>query len=123
MKNATKLQTITSAANPLLKDVRRALARGAATEEGWCVAETFRLLEEALRSDCDVKTVLAAESVLSAVEAHVGKLARLKVADYRLANAFLIKSKHSERDNAPACGDQAQRKEWKPKGPETPRYT
>ena len=74
-----KPETITSAANPLLKDVRLALARGAATNEGWCVAETFRLLEEALRSDCDVKTVLAAESVLSAVEAHVGKLARVKL--------------------------------------------
>ena len=60
-----KPETITSAANPLLKDVRLALARGAATNEGWCVAETFRLLEEALRSDCDVKTVLAAESTAS----------------------------------------------------------
>ena len=51
-------ETITSAANPLLKDVRRAIARGALTAEGWCVAETFHLLEEALRSRCAVKTVL-----------------------------------------------------------------
>jgi len=72
--------TITSAANPLLQDVRRAIARGALTGQGWCVAETFHLLEEALRSDCDVKVVLAAESVLSAVEKHVGKLARVKLA-------------------------------------------
>src|SRR6516162_8413586 len=69
-----KPETITSAANPLLKDVRRAIARGALTEQGWCVAETFHLLEEALRSDCEVKTVLAAESVLSAAEAHVRRL-------------------------------------------------
>src|SRR5947209_12358625 len=74
-----KPETISSAANPLIKDVRRAIARGAVTEQGWCVAESFHLLEEALRSDCDVKVVLAAESVRSAVEAHVGKLARVKL--------------------------------------------
>src|ERR1041384_7599160 len=75
-----KPETITSAANPLLKDVRRALARGSLTEEGWCIAETFHLLEEALRSDCEVKTVLAAESVRSAAEAHVRRLHAVKIA-------------------------------------------
>jgi TrmH family RNA methyltransferase len=74
-----KPETITSAANPLLKDVRRAIARGTLTEQGWSVAETFHLLEEALRSDCEVKTVLAAESVRSAAEAHVRRLAGVKV--------------------------------------------
>ena len=74
-----KPETITSAANPLLKDVRRAIARGSLTEQGWCVAETFHLLEEALRSECEVKTVLAAESVRSAAEAHVRRLAGVKV--------------------------------------------
>jgi RNA methyltransferase, TrmH family len=79
-----KPETITSAANPLLKDVRRAIARGALTDQGWCVAETFHLLEEALRSDVapgvDVKVVLAAESVLPAVEKYAASLARVKVA-------------------------------------------
>ena len=74
-----KLETITSAANPLLKDVRRAIARGGMTPEGWCVAETFHLLEEALRSECEVKTVLAAESVRSAAEGHVKGIGRIKV--------------------------------------------
>jgi RNA methyltransferase, TrmH family len=74
-----KPEIITSAANPLLKDVRRAMARGALTSDGWCVAETFHLLEEALRSDCEVKTVLAAESVRSAAEGHVRGLGRTKV--------------------------------------------
>jgi len=55
-------ETITSAANPLLKDVRRAIGRGGLTQDGLCVAETFHLLEEALRSRCEVKTVLLAES-------------------------------------------------------------
>ncbi len=74
-----KPETITSAANPLLKDVRRAIARGGLTESGLCVAETFHLLEEALRSDCEVKTVLAAESVRSAAEAHVRGLPGVKI--------------------------------------------
>lgn len=73
-------ETITSGANPLLKDIRRAIARGGLTAEGWCVAETFHLLEEALRSDCEVKTVIAAESVRSAAEGHVRGLGRIKVA-------------------------------------------
>ena len=76
----TRAETITSAANPLIKDVRRAIGRGSLTDEGWCVAETFHLLEEALRSDCEVKTVLAAESVRSAAESHVRRLHGVKVA-------------------------------------------
>jgi TrmH family RNA methyltransferase len=74
-----RAETITSAANPLIKDVRRAIVRGGLTEQGWCVAETFHLLEEALRSDCEVKTVLAAESVRSAAQAHVRRLSGIKV--------------------------------------------
>jgi len=74
-----KPETITSAANPLLRDVRRAILRGGLTTEGWCVAETFHLLEEALRSDCEVKMVLTAESVRSAAEGHVRGLGRIKV--------------------------------------------
>jgi RNA methyltransferase, TrmH family len=57
-----KPETISSAANPLLKDVRHAIAHGGLTSQGWCVAETVHLLEEALRSRCAVEVVLAAES-------------------------------------------------------------
>jgi TrmH family RNA methyltransferase len=57
-----RAESITSAANPLLKEVRRAIARGALTRDGLCVAETFHLLEEALRSECEVAVVLVAES-------------------------------------------------------------
>ena len=69
-----KPETITSAANPLLKDVRRAISRGALTEQGWCVAETPHLLEEALRSQCEVKAVLASESALGTASAQVRRL-------------------------------------------------
>ncbi len=75
-----KPEIISSAVNPLLKDVRRAIARGGLTEEGYLVAETFHLLEEALRSDCAVKVVLCSESVQSAVESHVKRLAGMRVA-------------------------------------------
>src|SRR3981189_2905738 len=75
-----KAETITSAANPLIKDVRRAFARGGLTEQGWCVAETFHLLEEALRGDCEVKVVLAAERALPAAEAQVKRLNSVKLA-------------------------------------------
>jgi TrmH family RNA methyltransferase len=74
-----RLESLTSAANPLLKDVRRAILRGSLTQGGYCVAETFHLLEEALRSDCEVKVVLAAQSVRSAVESHVRRLAGLRM--------------------------------------------
>ena len=82
----TRSQILTSPANPLLKDIRRAMARGSCTQDGYCLAETFHLLEEALRSDCEVKAVLAAASVRSAVESHVRGLAgpRVFVLDDRL---------------------------------------
>ena len=55
-------ETITSAANPLLKEVKRAIARGERTRDGLCVAEGFHLLEEARRSGREVPVVLVAES-------------------------------------------------------------
>src|SRR5271155_4005774 len=67
-------ELITSAANPLVKDVRRALARGGLTDEGLCVAESFHLLEEALRSERDVPVVIASESLRDTVERHVSGL-------------------------------------------------
>src|SRR5271169_3496911 len=75
-----KPETISSALNPLVKDVRRAIARGGLTQEGLLVAETFHLLEEALRSGRAVKVVLCSESVQSAVESHVKRLTGMRVA-------------------------------------------
>ncbi len=67
----SRIQTITSAANPLLRDVRRAITRGERTADGLCVAEGFHLLEEALRSEREVPTVLTSESVQETVVRHV----------------------------------------------------
>ena len=58
----SRIQSITSPANPLVRDVRRAIARNERTEDGLCIAEGFHLLEEALRSGCEVPCVLAAET-------------------------------------------------------------
>jgi len=63
----------------MLKEIRKAIARGMATEQGFAVAEGFHLLEEALRSDCDISAVFAAESVRSAVESHVRGLRSIRV--------------------------------------------
>jgi RNA methyltransferase, TrmH family len=60
--------SISSPANPLLKDVRRALLRGTLTSQGLCAAESFHLLREALRSNRRVEAVLASESARSAIE-------------------------------------------------------
>jgi TrmH family RNA methyltransferase len=68
-----------SARNPLLKEVRKAIARGTVTEDGLAVAESFHLLEEALRSDCEIPAVFAAESVRAAVESHVRGLKKTRI--------------------------------------------
>jgi TrmH family RNA methyltransferase len=65
-------EVLTSPANPILKDVRRAIARGGLTDDGYLVAETFHLLEEALRGDLEVKAILAAESVRDRLPGHAG---------------------------------------------------
>ncbi len=63
----------------MLKDVRKAIARGTVTDQGFAVAESFHLLEEALRSDCEISAVFAAESVRTAVESHVRGLKKIRV--------------------------------------------
>jgi RNA methyltransferase, TrmH family len=73
------MTTLLSARNPLLKDVRKAVARGTVTDDGLAVAESFHLLEEALRSDCEIPAVFAAESVRGAVESHVRGLKKTRI--------------------------------------------
>jgi len=70
---------VSSAKNPLLADVRRAVRRGERTTSGACVAEGFNLLEEAIRSECRIEAVLAAASVRTTVEGHVRGLKKVRV--------------------------------------------
>src|SRR6266851_1134590 len=71
---------LTSPANPLLKDVRRAVARGGLTAQGYLAAEGFHLLDEALRSDIDIKVVLTSESAQPAVRDRLRRLPAIRVA-------------------------------------------
>ncbi|HYL77602.1 MAG TPA: RNA methyltransferase [Bryobacteraceae bacterium] len=73
------MTTLTSAKNPLLKEIRKAIVRGTTTTDGFCVAESFHLLEEALRSDCEISAIFASESVRTAVESHVRGLKKIRV--------------------------------------------
>jgi TrmH family RNA methyltransferase len=75
-----KTETITSAANPLVKEVRRAVAKGGLTHDGLCIAEGMHLLEEALRSGCEIAAVLAGEAALPSLQKWRRQLARIKVA-------------------------------------------
>jgi len=75
----SRIVTISSSANPLVKDVRRAIERGGLTAEGWCVAETFHLLDEALGTG-GVQQVLAAESARQAVESRMESSGRIPLA-------------------------------------------
>lgn len=68
------MEFIASPRNPLLKEIRRALSRGSLTSDGCAVAETFHLLEEALRSEREIPVVLAAHSVRTTVSNHIRKL-------------------------------------------------
>jgi TrmH family RNA methyltransferase len=78
--------TLLSEKNPLLRQVRRAVARGSLTDDGFAVAEGFHLLEEALASDCEINAVIVAESVKGAVSAHVRGLKNTRVAAIRDAS-------------------------------------
>ena len=73
------MQVLTSPRNPLVKEVRKALLRGGLTAEGFCVAEGFHLLEEALRSDCAISSIFVLESARPAVESHVKGLRQIRV--------------------------------------------
>lgn len=61
--------TVASEKNPLLKDVRRAAARGELTSDNCVVAEGLHLLEEAIRSRLKIQAVIAAVSKQEQIEA------------------------------------------------------
>ena len=62
--SAPRVENITSPAHSLVKEIRRAAGRGSLTTEGLCIAESFHLLEEALRSGREVPAVLVVLSSL-----------------------------------------------------------
>jgi len=75
-----KVETLASSRNPLLQDVRRAARAGSLTENGCCLAESFHLLDEILRSDCRVEVVLASQSASSEVQLRMRARSAIRVA-------------------------------------------
>jgi TrmH family RNA methyltransferase len=71
---------IRSAHNPLLREIRRAVARGGLTRSGQCVAEGFHLLEEALRSGLRIGAVVAAEAAAAKARGQIGDGKRIRLA-------------------------------------------
>ncbi len=63
-----RIETITSRGNPFVKILRKASSRGAATSQGFALAESPRLLEEALRAGIDIGGVFATEAARPKVE-------------------------------------------------------
>ena len=63
--DSSRAEIITSPQNPFLKDVRRAVLRGELTEAGYAAAESFHMLEEALRSDAAQARRFGAEAQLA----------------------------------------------------------
>jgi RNA methyltransferase, TrmH family len=71
---------ITSPANPLMKEIRKAITRGGLTGAGLCVAETLNLVDEALRSRCRIRSVIAGESARGDLESRMPRLASARLA-------------------------------------------
>ncbi len=69
------LETLSSEKNPLLKDVRKAVARGSLTAAGFAIAEGFHLLQEALAARLEIHAVIVAESSRT----HLAGLKRTRV--------------------------------------------
>jgi TrmH family RNA methyltransferase len=61
------MRTVTSARNPALKEIRKAIVRGSLTEDGYAVTEGFHLLEEALRTGCEVHSIYTTENAAARV--------------------------------------------------------
>jgi len=59
-----RLRRVASRQNPLVKELRRAFARGETTPDGCCAIEGLRLVEEAIRSGLRFQTVFLRQSSL-----------------------------------------------------------
>jgi TrmH family RNA methyltransferase len=74
------METLTSLRNPALKEIRKAIAHGSLTDEGFCVAEGFHLLHEALESGCEIGAVFATSAMTAKVEERLRKEESVRVA-------------------------------------------
>ena len=73
------MATLTSPHNPWIKELRKAIRRGAQTDDGLVVAEGPHLIEEALRAGCEIPAVFVTESAGAALEERLRRLEAGKV--------------------------------------------
>ena len=66
LASRTRLRHISSAQNPLVKELRRAFSRGEPTPDGHCAIEGLRIAEEAIRSGLRFRAVFFRESAIAA---------------------------------------------------------
>jgi TrmH family RNA methyltransferase len=64
----SRLRTIQSRQNALLKELRRAFHAGEPTDDGYCAIESVRTIEEAIRSGLRFRTVVFSESARNRAE-------------------------------------------------------
>ena len=69
-----RLRRIEGRHNTLVKDLRRAFARGELTSDGYCAIEGFRILEEAIRSGLRFRAVFFSESAVERAEKLLAQL-------------------------------------------------
>jgi TrmH family RNA methyltransferase len=72
---------LTSPQSPLLKKIRKAVAQGSLTEDGWAVAEGPRLVEEAVRSGARIQRLISIEG--SQVPEEWGEVTWVSAAAFR----------------------------------------
>jgi TrmH family RNA methyltransferase len=63
-----RLRRVASRQNPLVRDLRRAFARGETTADGSCAIESVRLMEEAIRSGLRFRAVFFRQSSLAVAD-------------------------------------------------------
>jgi TrmH family RNA methyltransferase len=62
------MEVLLSDKNPLLKKVRLAVKKGSLTDDGFSIAEGFHLLEEALKSRCEIAAIILSDSAKSPLQ-------------------------------------------------------
>ena len=100
---------ITSPDNPLITDIRRAVRRGEATKDGFAVAESPHLLEEAVRSGIPIEATLLAEAAGPAVEALAR---RLDPTFHTIPDKLFAELSSTENSQGLVCLVRVPRYEW-----------
>jgi TrmH family RNA methyltransferase len=72
--SATGAHAISSIDNPRIKSVRKALRKGALTDDGLLIVEGFRMLAEARRSGVVIDTIIATPSAVASIDNPAARL-------------------------------------------------